>query len=162
MIGALRFSTSPGGFTDTDVQILGLASSYSASTLEGQRLRAEAEAARLLYRELEIARDVQQKLFPQNVPDVPGLSWNGFCRPAKFVGGDYYDFLTMHDGTVAFTLGDVSGKGIAAAMLMASIQSSLRTQMLRRPDSLARLVPTSTNRYLHRPLPTNTPPCSAA
>ena len=140
VIGALQVLNKPGGFSESDVQILGLASSYAASALETQRLRAEAEAARVLYRELEIARNVQQKLFPQKLPAVTGLEYAGFCRPAKFVGGDYYDFLALADGSFAFTLGDVSGKGIAAAMLMASIQSSLRTQMLRRPESLGHLI----------------------
>ncbi|HEV2690648.1 MAG TPA: PP2C family protein-serine/threonine phosphatase, partial [Bryobacteraceae bacterium] len=64
----------------------------------------------------------------------------GYCRPAKFVGGDYYDFLPMPDGGLLFTLGDVSGKGIAAAVLMAGIQASLRSQVLKPPESMADLM----------------------
>jgi phosphoserine phosphatase RsbU/P len=90
--------------------------------------------------ELEIARDVQQHLLPQDLPVIPGLDFAGYCRSAKFVGGDYYDFLPMRDGGFLFTLGDVSGKGIAAAVLMASIQASLRSQVVRPPDSLATLM----------------------
>lgn len=140
VIGALQVLNKPGGFTDADASLLGLASAYTASALNLQRLRKEAEAARMLYREIEIARDVQSKLFPQHLPKVPRVEYAGFCRPAKFVGGDYYDFLPTPDGSFVFTLGDVSGKGIAAAVLMASIQASLRTQMLRPPDSLVQLI----------------------
>jgi phosphoserine phosphatase RsbU/P len=140
VIGALQLLNKPGGFQDADVQLLGFAAGYSASAIEGQRLRREAEQARLVYRELEIAREVQRKLFPQSLPPVEGIEYRGFCRPAKQVGGDYYDFLPVEGGAFIFTLGDVSGKGIAAAMLMASIQTSLRGQLLQTSRSLAELM----------------------
>ncbi|HME08146.1 MAG TPA: GAF domain-containing SpoIIE family protein phosphatase [Bryobacteraceae bacterium] len=140
VIGALQVLNKPDGFSDADANLLGLASSYTASALNLQRLRKEAEEARLLHREIEIARDVQSKLFPQHLPPVARVEYAGFCRPAKFVGGDYYDFLPTPDGSFVFTLGDVSGKGIAAAVLMASIQASLRTQMLRPPGDLVQLI----------------------
>jgi sigma-B regulation protein RsbU (phosphoserine phosphatase) len=139
-MGALQVLNKPDGFSQDDVDILGLCSGYSASTLESQRLRKDAEAAKLFLQELEIARDVQQHLLPQDLPTIPGLDVAGYCRSAKFVGGDYYDFLPMRDGGLFFTLGDVSGKGIAAAVLMASIQASLRSQVVRPPDSLADLM----------------------
>jgi phosphoserine phosphatase RsbU/P len=139
-MGALQVLNKPGGFSQDDVDLLGLCSGYSASTLESQRLRKEAEAAKLFMQELEIARDVQQHLLPQDLPSIPGLDFAGYCRSAKFVGGDYYDFLPMRDGGFLFTLGDVSGKGIAAAVLMASIQASLRSQVVRPPDSIAGLM----------------------
>jgi sigma-B regulation protein RsbU (phosphoserine phosphatase) len=94
----------------------------------------------LLQREIEIARGVQERLFPQHLPDLPGWDVAAKCRPAKAVGGDYYDFIVMPDGALLFTLGDVSGKGIVAAVLMASIQASIRSQALRTPESLAALV----------------------
>jgi sigma-B regulation protein RsbU (phosphoserine phosphatase) len=139
-MGALQVLNKPDGFSQDDVDLLGLCSGYSASTLESQRLRKDAEAAKLFLQELEIARDVQQHLLPQDLPAIPGLDFAGYCRSAKFVGGDYYDFLPMRDGGLFFTLGDVSGKGIAAAVLMASIQASLRSQVVRPPDSLADLM----------------------
>ncbi len=139
-MGALQLLNKPGGFSQDDVDLLGLCSAYSASTLESQRMRKESEMAKLLLQELEIARDVQQHLLPQGRPEVPGLDIAGYCRSAKFVGGDYYDFLPMRDGGFLFTLGDVSGKGIAAAVLMASIQASLRSQVVRPPDSLAAMM----------------------
>jgi sigma-B regulation protein RsbU (phosphoserine phosphatase) len=136
-IGVLQVLNKPGGFQQFDVEMLGLAAGYAASTLETQRLRQEAEATRVLYRELEIARDVQEKLLPQKFPPVEGLEYGGHCRPARAVGGDYYDFCPLDDGRFALTLGDVSGKGIAAALMMAGIHSSLRTQMLMGVPSLA-------------------------
>ncbi len=139
-IGALQVLNKPGGFSPEDVDLLGLCSSYAASTLETQRLRKEAEVARLLLREMEIARDVQQHLLPQSHPPIPGLDYAGYCRSANFVGGDYYDFLPTPEGGLLFTLGDVSGKGIAAAVLMASMQASLRSQLVRTPVSLAALI----------------------
>jgi sigma-B regulation protein RsbU (phosphoserine phosphatase) len=89
---------------------------------------------------MEIARDVQQHLLPQAQPPIPGLDYAGYCRSAELVGGDYYDFLPMPDGGFLFTLGDVSGKGIGAAVLMASMQASLRSQAVKTPVSIAALI----------------------
>jgi sigma-B regulation protein RsbU (phosphoserine phosphatase) len=140
VIGALQALNKPGGFSMSDVELLGLAAVYCASAIETQRLRQEAEAAQRLYQELEIARGVQKQLLPQHPPRIPGLAFAAFCRPAQFVGGDYYDFVTLPGDKIALTQGDVSGKGVAAAVLMASIQTSLRSQLMLDPDSLARLM----------------------
>jgi sigma-B regulation protein RsbU (phosphoserine phosphatase) len=79
-----------------------------------------------LNRELEIAREVQQHLFPQRLPPVLGLDYCGQCRSAREMGGDYYDFLELSDGRLGIAIGDVSGKDVSAALLMASLQASLR------------------------------------
>jgi phosphoserine phosphatase RsbU/P len=79
-----------------------------------------------LNRELEIAMEVQEHLFPQRLPSVPGLDYCGRCRPAREVGGDYYDFLELPEGRLGIAVGDVSGKGIGAALMMASLEASLR------------------------------------
>src|SRR5215471_6605337 len=79
-----------------------------------------------LNRELEIAREVQEHLFPQRLPPVQGLEYCGQCRPAREVGGDYYDFLELPDGRLGIAVGDVSGKGVGAALMMASLEASLR------------------------------------
>lgn len=140
VIGALQALNKPGGFQDDDIHLLGLAASSIASALEAQRLRHEAEAARLLQREIQIASSVQQRLLPQDPPPIAGLDYAAFCRPAKGVGGDYYDFIPMPDGGLMMTLGDVSGKGIAAAVLMASIQASIRSRAVNPPPSIATLM----------------------
>ncbi|HLJ45500.1 MAG TPA: PP2C family protein-serine/threonine phosphatase [Bryobacteraceae bacterium] len=77
-------------------------------------------------RELEIAREVQEHLFPQRLPPVHGLDYCGHCRPAREVGGDYYDFLALPDGRLGIAIGDVSGKGVGAALMMASLEASIR------------------------------------
>jgi sigma-B regulation protein RsbU (phosphoserine phosphatase) len=81
-----------------------------------------------LNRELEIAREVQEHLFPQRLPPVPGLDYCGRCRPAREIGGDYYDFLELPEARLGIAIGDVSGKGIGAALMMASLEASLRGQ----------------------------------
>jgi sigma-B regulation protein RsbU (phosphoserine phosphatase) len=81
-----------------------------------------------LNRELEIAQEVQAHFFPQRLPSVPGLDYCGRCRPAREVGGDYYDFLELPNGRLGIAIGDVSGKGIGAALMMASLEASLRAQ----------------------------------
>ena len=140
VIGALQILNKPGGFDDRDLNLLGLAASYSATAIETLLLRQQVEVARLLARELEIARAVQERLFPQKLPVLAGLECAALCRPARAVGGDYYDFIAMPGGELMFTLGDVAGKGIAAAVLMASIQASIRSHALHLAEDLAGLV----------------------
>ena len=76
--------------------------------------------------ELGMAAKVQQALFPRLLPSVPGLDYAGVCRPAQGVSGDYYDFLTLGDGKLGLLLADVSGKGMAAALLGASLNAAVR------------------------------------
>jgi len=81
-------------------------------------------------RDLFTASEVQRASFPQQPPSIPGLSCTSFCEPARTVGGDYYDFLPLRNGAWGIAIGDVSGKGIGAALVMASLQASLRVQTL--------------------------------
>ena len=89
--------------------------------IEGQRERQRLE------NEVEIARQVQQQLFPHSIPSLPGLELAAICRPARVVSGDYYDFISLGPSRVAIALADISGKGIFAALLMASLQAALRS-----------------------------------
>ncbi len=89
-------------------------------------LAQQASARERIDREIEIAREVQERLFPQEIPIVAGLTLAGGCRPAQGVGGDYYDFIEMENGLLGLAIGDISGKGISAALLMASLRASLR------------------------------------
>lgn len=103
-------------------------------------IRKQAESERRRKSELEIAANVQQKLFPRNVRLLRTLDYAGQCVAAKEVGGDYYDFLDTGDHTLGFVLADVSGKGVPAALLMANLQASFRNQapgaLLRPADAL--------------------------
>jgi phosphoserine phosphatase RsbU/P len=107
-----------------------------------------------LNRELEIAREVQQRLFPQSGPIVAGLDYAGKCRPASSVGGDYYDFVSMCDGRLGIAIGDISGKGVPAALLMASLQASLRGLAIANPPALSSLME-NLNRLIYDTSPSN-------
>ena len=98
--------------------------------MEAQRQAASArlEAERRVAQELEIAKQVQTRLFPQNLPALATLDYSGICMQARQVGGDYYDFLDLGRERLGLVLGDISGKGIAAALLMANLQANLRSQ----------------------------------
>ena len=95
-----------------------------------ERIEAERRAAQ----ELEIAQQVQARLFPQRQPPVPTLDYAGVCVQARSVGGDYYDFLDLGPNRLALVLGDIAGKGMAAALLMANLQASLRSQCVSAVD----------------------------
>ena len=98
--------------------------------LEVQR-RADAErleSERRAHQELEIAKQVQARLFPQRLPPLKGLEYHGVCIQARKVGGDYYDFLDLGEQRLGLVIGDISGKGIAAALLMANLQANVRSQ----------------------------------
>jgi serine phosphatase RsbU (regulator of sigma subunit)/catechol 2,3-dioxygenase-like lactoylglutathione lyase family enzyme len=88
------------------------------------RLEAERRAAH----DLAIANEVQSRLFPQRHPPLHTLSYAGACFPARAVGGDYYDFLDLGKGRLGLVVGDIAGKGLAAALLMANLQANLRSQ----------------------------------
>lgn len=118
-------------FRDPDGNVFALVSYDEESRrVEAQR-RADGlkvEAERRVAQELEIAKQVQTRLFPQTAPRLATLEYSGACFQAREVGGDYYDFLDLGRERVGLVVGDISGKGIAAALLMANLQASLRSQ----------------------------------
>ncbi len=131
-------------YTGSDVRLLKSVAAQTGLALENANLMREiadevAQRERL-NREVEIAREVQERLFPQKLPAIAGLDYTGHCRPALGVGGDYYDFLALSQGHLGVAIGDVSGKGIAAALMMASLQASLRGEARRAPENLAAAV----------------------
>lgn len=131
-------------YSNTDLRLLQSVATQAGLALENSRLteRIAAEVAQRerLNRELEIAREVQERLFPQKLPSITGMDYCGACRPALGVGGDYYDFLLLPSDRFGIAIGDVSGKGIAAALLMASLQASLRSQAIQGTDDVAELM----------------------
>jgi serine phosphatase RsbU (regulator of sigma subunit) len=96
--------------------------------------REKAAEADKVRRELEIARKVQEGLFPQVLPRIQTLDYYGVCEAANEVGGDYYDFLLLPNQALGVAVGDVSGKGISSALLMANLQAMLRSNALLYPD----------------------------
>ncbi len=131
-------------YSGNDLRLLKSVASQTALTLSNAQLSATVveEVARRekLNREIEIAREVQERLFPQRLPEIAGLDYFGLCRTALGVGGAYYDFLPLAQGKLGVALGDVSGKGIAAALTMASRQASLRADAMRAGDDLGGLI----------------------
>jgi serine phosphatase RsbU (regulator of sigma subunit)/catechol 2,3-dioxygenase-like lactoylglutathione lyase family enzyme len=107
---------------------------------ERQAIAERQEAERRAAQELEIAKQVQERLFPQNIPSLRTLEFEGFCLPARHVGGDYYDFLDLGSERLGLVIGDISGKGIAAALLMANLQANFRSQCAIALDQPQRLL----------------------
>jgi phosphoserine phosphatase RsbU/P len=139
-------------YSRADLRLLKSVATQTGLALENADLISviadEVAQRERLNRELEIAREVQERLFPQKLPPIAGIEYAGACRPALGVGGDYYDFLALPAGKLGIALGDVSGKGIAAALMMASLQASLRSEATRAPDDLAGMM-SSVNRLVY-------------
>ncbi len=110
-------------------QLADLSRSFNSMTENLERLLVVAKEKERLQSEIEIAREVQSQLYPREVPHTPTLKLAAICQPARMVSGDYYDYESIRDTQVALAIGDVAGKGISAALLMATLQSSLRTQL---------------------------------
>jgi serine phosphatase RsbU (regulator of sigma subunit) len=137
-----RLSDEPYGREDRE--LVASVANQAGTVLENLRLATAVaerlEAERVAGRELEIAREVQSKLLPQQAPVLESLDYFGVCVQARLVGGDYYDFLYLGPGRLGFVLADISGKGISAALLMASLQASLRSHYAQAPDDLPRVL----------------------
>jgi Serine phosphatase RsbU, regulator of sigma subunit len=107
-------------------QLADLALSFNSMTASIEKLIQEQKEKQRLENELAIAQEVQAQLFPRQVSELESLEVHGFCRPARTVSGDYYDFLTASSHKLILAVGDISGKGISAALLMATIHSAVR------------------------------------
>jgi len=114
----------------TKDQMAALETSFNSMTESIERLLTEQKEKQRLENELVIAQEVQAQLFPREVSQLESLEVHGFCRPARTVSGDYYDFLCLNSDKLILAVGDVSGKGISAALLMATIHSAVRAYSL--------------------------------
>lgn len=132
MIGLLTVFNkhSDAGFTVEDQRMLSILAAQSSHIIENARLYEKEQALIRLQEEMRLANDIQVNLLPKFIPQIPGYQISGKSIPAKDVGGDYFDFIPVKDNYLAFCLGDISGKGIPAALLMANLQASLRGQTL--------------------------------
>ncbi len=147
---ALGPKRSEEPYSRSDRQLLQTVASQTGLALENaellENLTAEISQRERVSREIEIAREVQQRLFPQSYPQIPGVGLFGFCRSAHAVGGDYYDLFTLSSPDpaepprLALAIGDISGKGISAALLMASLRASLRAIAMLQTGDLAALM----------------------
>jgi serine phosphatase RsbU (regulator of sigma subunit) len=137
-----RLSEEP--YSREDKRLLASVASQAGLALESIRLGEEIaeriEAERRVAQEMEYAKQVQAKLFPQKLPPLTTMEYAGRCLQARQVGGDYYDFLSLGSARLGVVLADVAGKGISGALLMANLQANLRSQYALALEDLPRLL----------------------
>src|SRR3989475_4074662 len=142
-----------GRFTEDHLKVLTTLASVAAIRVENARLAEEQLERERLERELQVASEIQQRFQPASAPQVTGYELQGISFPCYEIGGDYYDFIQRSDGRMVVALGDVSGKGTAAALLMSSLHAAVHAQV----DIHESLVKTigAVNRYLVESIPPN-------
>jgi sigma-B regulation protein RsbU (phosphoserine phosphatase) len=127
LIGIINlFNKVRGDFTSEDARLVAIIGAQCSQVIENARLYAEEVKLRRLEEDLRHANAIQQLLLPSDPPDVPGLNLAGVSHPARDVGGDYYDFIELGNNRWGIAVGDVSGKGMPAALTMANLQASVR------------------------------------
>jgi sigma-B regulation protein RsbU (phosphoserine phosphatase) len=131
-------------------QLGALGESFNEMTGSVSELIEEQRQRQKLENEVSIAQEVQQHLFPTSVPSVPGLQLAAICRPARTVSGDYYDFISLGPKRVGIAVADISGKGIFAALLMASVQAALRSTAMLDPQFGSAAITSHLNAHLFR------------
>ena len=142
-----------GRFTEDHLKVLTTLASVAAIRVENARLTEEQFERERLERELQVASEIQQRFQPASAPQVPGYELQGISFPCYEIGGDYYDFIHKRNGNLVVALGDVSGKGTAAALLMSSLHAAVHAQFDTH-GSLAETI-SSINRYLVESIPAN-------
>lgn len=140
LLGALylgpRLSDQP--YSSEDRKLLANLASQVAPAMQVARLvqeqQAEAKERERVQQEMKVAAVIQQTLLPRELPSVPGWQVEAFYRPARAVGGDFYDFVSLSDGRLGIVIGDVTDKGVPAALVMATCRSMLRTTAVQHDD----------------------------
>jgi phosphoserine phosphatase RsbU/P len=121
-------------FMDEDLEVLAGVASQAAVSFDNAKMHAQVVAQQALQRDLELARRMQRALLPAQPPQVPGYCFFDYYQAARQVGGDYYDYIQLPGGRLAVVVGDVAGKGIAAALLMARLSSDVRFSLASEAD----------------------------
>jgi sigma-B regulation protein RsbU (phosphoserine phosphatase) len=134
--GVIQLDTQDRGkkFTQDDLKLLWGVANQAAIAMENARLHEEAVQRERIRRDLELATRVQNSFLPSSLPQVPGYEFYACYQPAQAVGGDYYGFIPLPQGRWAVAVGDVAGKGVSAALLMAKLSSDTRFCFLAEPD----------------------------
>jgi sigma-B regulation protein RsbU (phosphoserine phosphatase) len=150
LIGVITSYNKKGGgsFTEEDQRLLSIIASQSAQIIENARLYEKERELAEVKEQLKMAAQIQRDLLPKTPPSIPGYDLAGASIPALEVGGDYFDFIPLNDGRISVCLGDVSGKGLPAALLMANLQATLRG--LTAPDIPLASTIARSNQLLHR------------
>jgi serine phosphatase RsbU (regulator of sigma subunit)/pSer/pThr/pTyr-binding forkhead associated (FHA) protein len=140
-------------FTGDHLKLLTTLASVAAIRVENARLTEEQIERERLEREQQVASEIQQRFLPSKAPQVTGYELQGISFPCYEIGGDYYDFIEREDGRLIVALGDVSGKGTAAALLMSSLHAAVHAQADAN-DSIVKTI-SAVNRYLVESIPPN-------
>ena len=158
VLGVIQVDARSRGrkFTRDDLNLLASLAFQVAVCIQNAKLHEIAISEKVMEREMNIANTVQRGLLPQTSPNIPNYDFFDFYRPAKYLGGDYYDYIALADGQLVFALGDVSGKGVAASLLMAKLSAEVRSGLIIEPtfaDTMMRLnrtfcVPRWDNRFV--------------
>lgn len=135
VVGDKESRTGVGPFPESDRRTLELLANQAAIALENAELHRQALEKERLEHEIELASEIQRQILPKEVPDLPGFELAGWNRPARHIGGDYFDFLPMPAGHLGLIVGDVSGKGVPAALLVSTLHSALHLLAERGPVS---------------------------
>jgi serine phosphatase RsbU (regulator of sigma subunit) len=151
LIGLLLFGERDGGgdYSLAEKNLVAVCAEQFALTLENARLNQRVLEQEKIRRDVALATEVQRRLLPESSPQIPAASFGAFTLAARSVGGDYYDFLQVGERNIGIALADVAGKGIAAALIMAVVQASLRIIAADEKVSLPELA-AKMNRFLHR------------
>jgi sigma-B regulation protein RsbU (phosphoserine phosphatase) len=141
-LGVIQLDTQRPGvrFAADDVHLLASVAAQASISVEYAQLHKESLQRAKLEREMDIAQDVQRNFLPRAMPEVPGYEFWAYYLAAGKVGGDYYDFLRLPHGNQAVLLGDVSGKGVPAALMMAKASAVCKVALLSHPQNVARAV----------------------
>jgi len=136
-LGVLQIDTRDhlSRFTDLDLHMLAGVASQASIAIDNANFHEEAIKQRALQRDLEVASQMQHALLPASSPDLPDYHFFEFYEAALRVGGDYYDYVLLSEGRFAVVVGDVAGKGVSAAILMAKLSSDVRFWLAREPDA---------------------------
>ncbi len=135
-LGVIQIDTmnQKSRFSDEDLEVLAGVASQAALSLENARMHEQVLAQKGLERDLELARRMQRALLPARPPQVPGYVFFDYYQSARQVGGDYYDYVELPDGRFAVIVGDVAGKGVSAALLMARLSADVRFMLASEAD----------------------------
>ena len=129
-IGVLRLYTSQEqAFTQLQIDMLKAVAAQAAAAIENARLQAETAEADALEKQVMMARDVQQRMMPHSPPELAGIEFASVYIPCFELGGDFYDFIPLPSDNLGLCVADVSGKGVPASLIMASVRSSLRAHV---------------------------------
>lgn len=144
VLGVIQVDSRSGShkFTFDDLDLLVSVAYQVAVSYENALLQEALINEKVMEREMNVAHKVQRGILPYSAPEVPGYEFFDFYQPAKFLGGDYYDYIPLPDGRIAIALGDVSGKGVSAALLMAKLSAEVRYGLLVEPtfaDAMKRI-----------------------